>query len=44
MIPFVDLTAQYSQIKPEIDAAVAPLESGQFADRAREAQASYERH
>jgi dTDP-4-amino-4,6-dideoxygalactose transaminase len=31
MIPFVDLTAQYRSIKPEIDAAVARvLESGQF--------------
>jgi len=32
MIPFMDLRAQYAQIKPEIDAAVASvLESGQFA-------------
>jgi dTDP-4-amino-4,6-dideoxygalactose transaminase len=31
MIPFVDLRAQYSQIKPEIDAAIAGvLESCQF--------------
>jgi dTDP-4-amino-4,6-dideoxygalactose transaminase len=31
MIPFVDLKAQYSQIKSEIDAAIAGvLESGQF--------------
>jgi dTDP-4-amino-4,6-dideoxygalactose transaminase len=31
MIPFVDLRAQYFQIKPEIDAAIASvLESGQF--------------
>src|SRR5436190_19202640 len=36
MIPFVDLKAQYAQIKPEIDAAVAAvLESGQYASGAQ---------